>query len=135
MEGLRRFLARLDGPLGSEAGFSEAEELKARIGEALRRLDHAWRNFDCAEAEYVDVAVWEICQAETAYNILNRKYRLLVGCERAPEGLLDGTRRSLPWLASASDNPYVEENAAGGEKTEAASGLGCLNGTSQSKQS
>ena len=121
MEVVRRFLAWLDGQLTAGVNVNEAEELKARIDEALQRLDHAWRNFDYAEPEYVDVAVWEICQAETAYNILNRKYRLLLGCERAPDWSLDGTRRWLPWLAGACDNLLFEGPVAVWEKADAES--------------
>ena len=56
---------------------SEAECLIVEIEEARDKIQYARNRFDYAAPEYVDLAVHELLLAETHYNLLNKRYRIM----------------------------------------------------------
>ncbi len=77
--------------------YSEEEELARQIKEAANKFNRAWKNFRYADARYVDIAIMELQQAELAYGLLNRKYRLLKGDE-VLLGTDENPRNRFRWL-------------------------------------
>jgi hypothetical protein len=71
----KKFLVSVSPPEGPQ--LSEGECLIAEIKEARDKIQYAWNRFDYAAPEYVDLAVHELLLAETHYNLLNKRYRIM----------------------------------------------------------
>jgi len=71
----KNFLLSVSPP--EEAQLSEAECLIAKIEEAKDKILYAQNHFDHAAPEYVELSLNELHFAETHYNLLLKRYRLM----------------------------------------------------------
>ena len=72
---VKKCLLSISPPEGPQ--LSEKECLIAEIKEARDKIQYARNRFDYAAPEYVDLAVHELLLAETHYNLLNKRYRIM----------------------------------------------------------
>ena len=78
---VKKFLS-VSSPEGPQ--LSEADYLIAEIEAARNKIQYAWNRFDYAAPEYVELAILELLIAETHYSILNKRYRIMLGCSKPP---------------------------------------------------